>query len=88
MNTNELRQLPSEELAQHTRKLRYDMFQLRFKGVTEPITNPGALRSMRKEVARAQTFLRQRELASTPAKKKLTRDSRRAASLRKQAPGS
>ena len=41
--------------------LRRELFDLRFKGAVEQIANPARLREMRRDVARIQTVLRQRE---------------------------
>ncbi|RME72670.1 MAG: 50S ribosomal protein L29 [Planctomycetota bacterium] len=86
MKLDELRAMPREELEARVAKLRAEIFQLRFKAATEPITDPGAIRRARKEIARIYTILRERELAEQagdkPRRKKLSRAARKAARAR------
>lgn len=79
MKSSELKALPDGELTEKLQGLREEIFNLRFKATTEPIDNPGLVREMRKDIARALTVLRERELAGKPRAKKTTREERRRA---------
>jgi large subunit ribosomal protein L29 len=83
MEAAELRQEPEQELRERAKKLREEIFNLRFKATTEPVTNPAKVRDMKRDVARIETVLRERELASKPRPKKLTRRARKLAAARK-----
>lgn len=61
MEISDLKQMPVVELAGRVEQLREDIFQLRCKAVTEPITDPAGLRNKRKEVARIRTIIRKNE---------------------------
>ncbi|GIW71436.1 MAG: hypothetical protein KatS3mg102_0978 [Planctomycetota bacterium] len=67
MRLEELRAMPEAELREHVRKLREEIWQLRFKAATEPVTDPSAIRRARKEIARVLTVLRARELEALAA---------------------
>lgn len=58
----EMRERPSAELADDVEKLRKESFELRLKAATESLASPARFRQIRKDVARIQTILRQREL--------------------------
>lgn len=84
MEIADLRSMPEGELLDRIQKLRKEVFHLRFKAVTEPVTDPAGLRSKRKEIARIRTVLREKELvgesgaaASRRAQKGLSRDGRK-----------
>jgi large subunit ribosomal protein L29 len=62
MKVAELRTMPESELVAQVKKLREEIFHLRFKAATEPVTDPGAIRRARKEIARIHTILRERKL--------------------------
>jgi large subunit ribosomal protein L29 len=79
MNAKEIRDLPAGELTEKLAGFREEIFNLKFKATTEPIDNPGRVRAMKKDIARALTIQRERELAGKPRPKKLTRAKRQAA---------
>ncbi len=83
MDADELRQEPDAELREKAKKLREEIFNLRFKATTEPVTNPAKVREMRKDIARIETILRERQLRASPRPKKLTRAERKRAAARK-----
>ena len=60
MKANELKELNDEELAAKLEELRAERFNLRFRSATESIENPMRFRSIRRDIARIQTVLRQR----------------------------
>ncbi|MGZ4119404.1 MAG: 50S ribosomal protein L29 [Actinomycetota bacterium] len=59
----ELRDLSDEELETKLSEAKEELFNLRFQLVTGQLDNPMAIKSMRKEVARILTVIRERELA-------------------------
>lgn len=62
MKATELRELSSEELASRIEGLKDELFNLRFQLATGQLENPMRIRQVRKDIARAKTILRQREL--------------------------
>ena len=60
---DELRQLKTEELGQKLAVLTEERFRLRFRRATEAIANPLQLRTIRRDIARIQTILRERTTA-------------------------
>jgi len=50
------------ELRSELAQLREKQFRLRFKHGATPLTNPMELRSVRKNIARVQTWIRAKEL--------------------------
>lgn len=57
----ELRELPTEQLEGKLAELREERFRLRFRTATEAIDNPIRLRTLRREIARILTLLRERQ---------------------------
>jgi large subunit ribosomal protein L29 len=60
---SEFRKRPSEELQAELREKQRECFNIRFQQASEKATNPELLKSLRKDVARIKTILRERELA-------------------------
>jgi large subunit ribosomal protein L29 len=56
----ELRELKSEELTQKLEVLSEERFRLEFRRGTEALTNPLQLRTIRRDIARIQTILKER----------------------------
>jgi large subunit ribosomal protein L29 len=63
VKTSELRDLTDGELAEHLRTARRELFGLRFQHATGELDNTASLRIAKREVARALTVVRERELA-------------------------
>jgi large subunit ribosomal protein L29 len=63
MKMTEVRALKDEDLRVQAANLRREIFDIRFKGAVEQIAQPARLREMRRDVARIQTVLREREKA-------------------------
>ncbi|MGH7607873.1 MAG: 50S ribosomal protein L29 [Gemmatimonadales bacterium] len=59
----ELRELKTEELAQKLAVLSEEQFRLEFRRATEALSNPLQLRTIRRDIARIQTILRERASA-------------------------
>lgn len=63
MDIKEMRQFPDGELLKEIEKARRELFRMRFRGKGKDIENPGALRRLRKDIARMQTVLSERRAA-------------------------
>lgn len=62
MKATELRGLSVDELEGRIDQLKDELFNLRFQLATGQLENPMRIRQVRKDIARAKTILRQREL--------------------------
>jgi large subunit ribosomal protein L29 len=60
MRSSELREVTDEELVEHIRTQRREMFGLRFQHATGELENTAGLSSAKKDLARALTIARQR----------------------------
>jgi large subunit ribosomal protein L29 len=58
----ELRELTDEELVERLRESKEELFNLRFQMATGQLHNNRRLRTVRREIARVYTVLREREL--------------------------
>lgn len=61
----ELRTKPDDELVGKLREAKEELFNLRFQGATGQLQNHGRLRTVRREIARIYTVMRERELGIT-----------------------
>ncbi len=59
---NELRELGSEELVARLREAKEELFNLRFQMATGQMDNNRRLRTVRHDIARIYTVMREREL--------------------------
>jgi large subunit ribosomal protein L29 len=58
---NEIRDMSVEDLKAKIDELTRERFNLRFRSATESIENPMRFRDLRRDIARMQTILRERE---------------------------
>lgn len=58
----ELRELNDEELVERLRESKEELFNLRFQMATGQLDNNRRLRTVRREIARVYTVMREREL--------------------------
>ena len=58
----ELRELNSEELPPRLREAKEELFNLRFQMATGQLTNNRRLRTVKRDIARIYTVIREREL--------------------------
>ncbi|MDF3051931.1 MAG: ribosomal protein [Geminicoccaceae bacterium] len=58
--TNELREMSQENLETKLAELVEERFRLRFRSATESIENPMRFRTIRREIARIQTILKEK----------------------------
>jgi large subunit ribosomal protein L29 len=67
MATEALKDLGDEELVDRLAQAKDDLFKLRFQHVTGQLDNTAKLGHLRKDVARLNTELREREIAAAEA---------------------
>lgn len=65
--TAELRNMETEELENRLSEVRQERFNLRFQLVTGQLDNYARVAQVRREVARIETILREREIAAAEA---------------------
>ncbi|HJU52060.1 MAG TPA: 50S ribosomal protein L29 [Acidimicrobiia bacterium] len=63
MKTAELRELDYAELSDKLAEAKAELFNLRFQLATNQLENTARLRTVRREIARIATLLREQELA-------------------------
>ncbi len=68
MKSSEIRLLSTEELRTKLADARHELMNLRFQIVTGQLTDTSRLKQSRREIARYETLLRERELAEEGAK--------------------
>jgi large subunit ribosomal protein L29 len=64
---NEVRDLSDTELETRLTEAKQELFNLRFQNVTGQLDNSARISQVRKNVARIETILRQREIAAAEA---------------------
>jgi large subunit ribosomal protein L29 len=69
MKVAELRELNDGELANRLREFREELFNLRFQNATGQLDNSTRVGEVRKDIARCETLLREREIAAAEALK-------------------
>ncbi|BBZ24341.1 50S ribosomal protein L29 [Mycolicibacter hiberniae] len=62
VTAGELRELSADELVEQLRESKEELFNLRFQMATGQLTNNRRLRTVRHQIARIYTVLREREL--------------------------
>ncbi|MBW3628974.1 MAG: 50S ribosomal protein L29 [Gemmatimonadetes bacterium] len=67
MKTGEIRDLSVDEIDARITQLQEELFRLRFRSATQELENPMLLRTLRKDIARLKTVLRERELLTEGA---------------------
>lgn len=63
----ELRELNDAELVQKLAEAKEEHFNLRFQSATGQLDNTGRLSEVRRDIARVNTLLREREIAAAEA---------------------
>ena len=61
MKANEIRELSLDDLRAKIAELTEERFRLRFRSATESIENPMRFRAIRRDIARLNTILREKE---------------------------
>ena len=62
MNAKDLRDMSEKELLEHVATTRKDIFGLRFQHATGELENTAGIRTAKRELARALTVARERDL--------------------------
>ena len=63
MKINKITEMSSQELEKELGELKTELFKLRFSLATNGLDNPMKIKEVKKDIARINTVLRQRELA-------------------------
>ena len=61
MTPTEVRELTDVEIQERISETREELFRLRFRSATQQLENPMLIRSLRRDLARMHTILRERE---------------------------
>jgi large subunit ribosomal protein L29 len=64
MKAEEIREFENSEITARLGELREELFKLRFRSATQQLENPRLIRHIRRDIARLETILRERELAA------------------------
>lgn len=67
MKPSEIREKSNDELQQELLDLKEELFRLRFQHATNQLENPLKLRTVKRDMARVRTILRERELKGIKA---------------------
>ena len=62
MKINKIREMSSPELEKELGELKSELFKLRFSLATNGLDNPMKIKEVKKDIARVNTILKQREL--------------------------
>lgn len=69
MKVSDIREMNPDELTVELETLRTKLFEIRTQAVTEKLEDPSQLKKIRRDIARYQTVIRERQLASQKAAK-------------------
>jgi large subunit ribosomal protein L29 len=61
VTAEEIRDLTDVEVREQMGQAREELFRLRFRSATQELENPSLIRKLRRDIARMETILRQRE---------------------------
>ncbi|HUJ72736.1 MAG TPA: 50S ribosomal protein L29 [Verrucomicrobiae bacterium] len=67
MKAKEIRELTEAEAQSKLRDLRQELFNLRLQQQTARLERPSRIREVRRDMARIETVLRERQLQAAPA---------------------
>jgi large subunit ribosomal protein L29 len=59
----DIRDMKTDEIKTRIEEAQEELFRLRFRGATQQLENPSLIKSLRRDVARMRTILREREMA-------------------------
>ena len=76
MRAEEIREMSDDDIRARIAELEQERFNLKFRGATQTLEDPLRLRSLRRDVARLNTVLREREIEKAPREKRRTRAER------------
>ncbi len=63
MELKKMREMTEVELNTELKKMKNELFNLRFQHVTGQLENPIKMRDIKKDIARVKTIIREKELA-------------------------
>jgi large subunit ribosomal protein L29 len=63
MNLEKIREMTESELDAELKKMKNELFNLRFQHVTGQLENPLRLRNVKRDIARVKTIMREKELS-------------------------
>ena len=63
MNAADIRDMSDEDIVEQIALAKEELFRLRFRGATQELESPALLKSLRRDIARMKTILRERELS-------------------------
>ena len=69
MKNKEFREMTTPELQNKLKELKSEHFNLRFSHATGQLSNPMMLNTVKKDIARVMTILRERELKTAKSNK-------------------
>lgn len=67
MRADEIREMSAADIRARIAELEEERFRLTFRSATEPLEDPLRLRTLRKDIARLKTVLREQTLAAAKA---------------------
>ena len=59
----DIRDMSTDDIKTRIADAQEELFRLRFRGATQQLENPALIKSLRRDVARMRTILREREMA-------------------------
>lgn len=62
MKPEDIRELGDADIEQRIEEAQEELFRLRFRSATQMLENPMLVRTLRRDIARMKTILREREL--------------------------
>ena len=62
MKAKEFKQMTNDELVKKLESLKEELFNLRFRHATGQLENPNVLATVKKDIARVKTIIREREI--------------------------
>ena len=65
MKKSKLKDLTTQDLMAKLKDLKSELFNLRFQLAINQLENPMRIRAVRKDIARVQTFLREKEISES-----------------------
>lgn len=65
LKPDEVRALSDADLTKRVAELEEEQFRLKFRSATEPLEQPMRLRTVRRDIARCLTILRERQIAAS-----------------------
>ena len=64
MRAEEIREMSDADIRTRIGEMEEERFRLKFRSATEPLENPLQLRTIRRDIARLKTILRERQLSA------------------------